>query len=80
MVVAGLPTKAPKFEPSPSFRYHSHQNTEPNHSSSDQRPNIGAKISLMAFRQFLPKISSVAYIFSFIIITYLKKRSLKLNP
>ena len=41
--------------------------------SPDHRPHIAKKVSLRAFRQILPNIFPVAYIFSYIIITKVKK-------
>ena len=38
------------------------------------------KVSLTAFGQNLPKILAVVHISSFIIMTYLRKSSLELNP
>ena len=38
------------------------------------------KVSLTAFGQNLPKILPVVHISSFIIMTYLRKSSLELNP
>ena len=62
-----------KFELSPSARYHPQQKIESPCPSPDHRPHIAKKVSLRAFRQILPNIFPVAYIFSYIIMTNVKK-------
>ena len=64
--------EAKKFELSPSVGYHSHQKIEFLQLSPDRRPHFG-KYNIIAFRQNLPKILPAACIFSYTILTYLKK-------
>ena len=61
----GLSLQVQKCELSPSeLPLPSHLKIESPHLSPDHRPHIEKKVSLIAFRQILPKILSVACIFS----------------
>ena len=67
--------QAQKFELSPSVGYHTNQDLESPRPSPDHIPHIRKKISLIAFRQILPNILPTACIFSYTIMTCLKKLS-----
>ena len=59
--------QAQKFRLFPSVGYNTHQKMEYPHLSTDQRPHIGKKVSLIDFRKLLAKS------FSYTIMNYLKK-------
>ena len=59
--------QAQKFGLSPSVGYNTHQKMDYPHLSTDHRPHIGKRVSLIYFRKLLAKR------FSYTIINYLKK-------
>ena len=69
----GSSCKPKSFELSPSDGYYTHQKIESPCPSLDHRPHIEKKVSLIVFRQILPKILLVVCIFSYTIMMYLKK-------
>ena len=70
--VRGLPA-SPKMWTSRSVGYHPHSNIESPPSLSWSQTTYWKKVSLIAFRQILPKMLLVARIFSYTIFIYLKK-------
>ena len=81
-----LPTHAPNFKPHPFVGCLSPPKIESSHFPSCLIPSLPCvqatywkKVSVTAFGQILPKILPVVHIFSFLIMTCLKK-SLELSP
>ena len=70
----GVSLQTQKFELSPSVGYHPHQKIKSPCPSPDHRPNIKKNVSLIAFRQILPKMLPVACIFSYTNVTFEKAR------
>ena len=65
--------QAKKFELPPPVACTPHQNIESPRPSPDHSPHIGKKVSLIAFRQILPKILPAVCIFSHTVMIYVKK-------
>ena len=69
----GSPSKLKNWKLSLFVGYYTHSKIESPRPSADHRPHIEKKVALITFRQILSKILPVASIFSYTILTYLKK-------